>query len=63
MGSREVKTDLFTIHADDYGWCIKHNESGRSVGINYKAIPEDSSDDFIIGYATCLAYQEGWVQP
>lgn len=63
MSNFIAEDSLFTISNDKYGWVIKHKESGKSMGINYNAIPKDSSVDYVLGYAKCLAYQEGWINP
>lgn len=56
-----MSNSLFTITRESDHWVIEHNESGKKIGINFNAIPADSSDDFVQGYAKCLAYQEGWI--
>ena len=50
----------FDISKNEYGWVIKHKPSNKSMGINYKEIPEDSSIDFVLGYARCLSAVEHW---
>lgn len=62
MSSRYIEDDLFIITTDSNGYVIQHKESGKRIGINNNAIPFNSSDDYIRGYAKCLAYQEQWIK-
>ena len=61
--SKVFEDELFSASTTEKGWSITHKQSGKSAGINFKAIPEDSSKDYVLGYAKCLAYQEGWILP
>ena len=56
---RVIEDGLFLVSVGEFGWCITHKGTSKKMGINFKAIPKDSSDDYVLGYAKCLAYQEG----
>lgn len=51
---------MFNVMKSKHGWVITHKESGKSMGVNFEAVPEDSSLDYVLGYAKCLGYMEHW---
>ena len=61
MEQRHIEDELFSIDVTEYGYAITHKESGKSMGQNFKALPKDASDDYVLGYAKCLALWEGWI--
>ena len=60
---RKIEDVLFSICKVDCGWAIRHKCTGKSMGIDFEAVPENSSDDYVLGFAKCLAYQENWINP
>lgn len=59
---KRIEDDLFVVEQTKFGWAIKHKDSSNSIGINYNAIPYDKSDDYVLGYAKAIAYQEHWIR-
>lgn len=53
---------MFIVSQDKYGWKVIHKESGKSMGVNYKALPENSCKEYVLGYCKCLALEEGWIK-
>ena len=54
--------NIFLVSQDEYGWKVIHKESGKSMGVNYKALPENSCKEYVLGYCKCLALEEGWIK-
>lgn len=52
---------LFIARTDRFGWVIYKKAGQQTMGVNYQALPKNSSQDFVMGYCKCLSYQEGWM--
>ena len=57
---RYIKDELFSIDVTKYGYVIMHKKSGKSVGQSFE-VSENASDDYVLGYAKCLARWENWI--
>lgn len=59
---KRIEDDLFVVEQTKFGWEIQHKDSNKGIGINYNAIPYDKPDDYVLGYAKAIAYQEHWIR-
>ena len=58
---RVMENSLFFIYTDDFGWILRCKKNDKSMGINFKELPRNSSEDYVMGYAKCLAVYENWL--
>lgn len=61
MVTRVLENSLFIARTDVDGWAIYEKKNKHSTNINYTSLPKTSSEDYIMGYAKCLAVYENWL--
>jgi hypothetical protein len=60
---RFVENSLFLAWTDTvYGsWTIKFKKTGETLEVPFKKLQKSSSNDFVMGYAKCLAHTNEWL--